>query len=175
MASFGLMIVLIIEVLQVLNVIPKFDKKTNREEETDVTKLFSANELQRAKIAGVNDQALIEGRSYGLSFEEMMKLKQIKSIPDNMRGNTTFDFVVWSKIVKNKKSSLIFFRFKTQVCEIVVPEYKPTADYSKTQEIYLNELIETNKQLTSFDHYSFVVIILQESRMEVASDGTFLF
>lgn len=94
MASFGLMTVLIIEVLQVLNVIPKFDKKANMEEETDVTKLFSASELQRAKIAGLNDQALIEGRSYGLSFEEVMKLKQIQNIPENMRGNTTFNFVV---------------------------------------------------------------------------------
>lgn len=108
MASFGLTIVLLIEVLQVLDVIPKFDKKTNREEETDVTKLFSESELQRAKIAGLNDQALIEGRSYGLSFEEVMKLKQIQSIPENMRGNTTFNFVVWSEIVKNKNRRSFF-------------------------------------------------------------------
>lgn len=109
MVKCKLVIVLLISVLQVY----KFDKNKSRcwgpnflllfnikmctakpvtsEEEINVAKLFTADELQRAKDNGFLEPELVRGKSKGFTLDEMIKLRQLRPI----RGEDyTFEFVV---------------------------------------------------------------------------------
>lgn len=43
-------------------------------EEQDVTKIFTADELQRARSVGIRDRELMNGISRGVTVDEMIKL-----------------------------------------------------------------------------------------------------
>lgn len=58
------------------------------EDETkDLSKMFSASELQRAANAGVSDKLLIDLKSLGLTFEETIKYDALIHDPEiNMKN-----------------------------------------------------------------------------------------
>lgn len=66
----------------------------SEEETVDVTKLFSASELERAKNAGISDGFLRQAKSYEFTFEELIKLHSLKNDPEVKRGNITVNHVV---------------------------------------------------------------------------------
>lgn len=59
-------------------------------EEADVTKLFTASELERARNAGIDDRALLQAKSIGFSFEETIKFQQTIKTPDTIGANVEF-------------------------------------------------------------------------------------
>ncbi|XP_037039520.1 uncharacterized protein LOC119076709 [Bradysia coprophila] len=116
MVQFRLMIVLpiIIGVLQVCTANP-----ISSEEEADPAKLFSADELERAKNAELNVARLVEGKSYGLTFEEMMKFHELR---------------------KNKGSTGMTSAHMKKVCGILVPELTISKDLTSAQEAQLPKM-----------------------------------
>ncbi|XP_037031189.1 uncharacterized protein LOC119070814 [Bradysia coprophila] len=135
MAQFRLTIftLIIIGVLQV------YTNPISTEEETDVSKLFSADELQRAKDAGLPVQRLVEGYfNYGFTFEDMMKLQQLQnSMKAPKKAVTPEDMY--------------------PVCQIFLPELKMAASYTSAQEAYLSKLLAAiNRFEDKHDHIRFL-------------------
>ncbi|XP_037051369.1 uncharacterized protein LOC119085174 isoform X1 [Bradysia coprophila] len=134
MVQFKLTIVaLIIGVLQVCTANP-----ISTEEESDVTKLFSADELQLANDARLPIPRLVEGKlDFGLTFEEMIKLHNLRNsmkapktaFPEDMYG----------------------------YCQILVPDLKMPASFTSAQEAHFPNLIAvTNRLQDRRDHISYI-------------------
>lgn len=73
---------------------------TTHDGENDVAKLFTPDELQRARSADIPDVELLQGRTFGLTVEEMIKLHPLKEI-QNIKNVVTFEFVVSLTNAKN--------------------------------------------------------------------------
>ncbi|XP_037052379.1 uncharacterized protein LOC119085933 [Bradysia coprophila] len=98
-------------------------------EEQDVTKIFTADELQRARSVGIKDRELLNGKSRGVSVDEMVKL----SVLQKTEVSRIVDF--------NDTTPLtITFEETPQLCEIFVPEHKTAAKHTSAQGDRLNEL-----------------------------------
>lgn len=59
------------------------------DEETDVTTLFTPDELQRARSAGITDGELMTGKSRGVTADEMIKLYLLAKSSTNPQGYDT--------------------------------------------------------------------------------------
>ncbi|XP_037051368.1 uncharacterized protein LOC119085173 [Bradysia coprophila] len=135
MVQFKLTIVaLIIGVLQVCTANP-----ISTEEESDVAKLFSADELQSAKDAGFPLERLVEGKTiYGLTFDEMIKLHQLRN----------------SNAPKKTVAPEDMYAF----CEMLVPEQKLPASYTSAQEAHFPELVAgANNLVDKHDHIRYIL------------------
>ncbi|XP_037051370.1 uncharacterized protein LOC119085174 isoform X2 [Bradysia coprophila] len=129
MVQFRLTIVaLIFGVLQVCTANP-----ISTEEEFDFTKLFSADELQRAKDAGFPFERLVKVMlNDGLTFDEMIKLHQLQTGTERP---------------KNAYPG----------CKILVPELKMAASFTSAQEAHFPNLIAvTNRLQDRRDHISYI-------------------
>lgn len=67
---------------------------TAAEDGTNVTKLFTETELQRAENIGLTNGDLMELHSLGLTFEEMVKMNALKEKNNKNEVNGTFAFAV---------------------------------------------------------------------------------
>ncbi|XP_037049541.1 uncharacterized protein LOC119083841 [Bradysia coprophila] len=125
MLPLKLVIALVIGVFQVC-----IANGTTREQ--DVTKLFSADELQRAKAAQISDVSLIDGKGYGLTIEEIIRLHPLKS-------------------VKSERT----FKFLDKVCKILLPGHQTVTNYSLEHEIHLHVLADS-QNLPQRELYTYV-------------------
>lgn len=64
------------------------------EEEKDVTKLYSAAELERAYNANINNKRLVEGKLYGLTLDQMIKLTELRDTYPRSLQKLSFEFAV---------------------------------------------------------------------------------
>lgn len=65
------------------------------EEEYDVTKLFTADELLLARENGISDEALVRGNSRGVTVTEMIQLYLLaKNESASTKNGTSFDEMV---------------------------------------------------------------------------------
>ncbi len=82
------------------------------EQQFDPAKVFSADELQRAKDVGLPVRRLAEGHEYGLTLEQIIKFHELPRPP--RPENATLEQMVSCAYIKNENETLLkvisFFR-----------------------------------------------------------------
>ncbi|XP_037024956.1 uncharacterized protein LOC119066536 [Bradysia coprophila] len=121
MTSVKILAVVIIGLLQVCTANP-----ISSQEEEDLANRFTADELTRAKNAGIPRHALID-RMSGYTIDEFIKIWALKRSPS---------------VIENVAN----------LCEILVPGQKMPANYTKDQEAVLKNLFKLYDLLPSRDH-----------------------
>ncbi|KAJ6638369.1 hypothetical protein Bhyg_11104 [Pseudolycoriella hygida] len=108
-------------------------------EESNIAELFTNDELERALNVGITFEQLINGKTRGVTVDEMIQLFQLQRtepiIHDNVDVKTSFDEM-------------------SRVCEIFVSKHKTATNYSSEHECHINELME------SLDHIPRDVLFL---------------
>ncbi|XP_037029221.1 uncharacterized protein LOC119069269 [Bradysia coprophila] len=111
MTRFELMTVVIIGLLQVCTANP-----VTSPQENDLTKLFTPDELIHARNAGLSQFELIDGKTSGLTLDEIIKMNAlIRTTP---------------------------FEYMANVCEILMPGQKMASNYTTAQEEVLKNIVK---------------------------------